>query len=47
MPKLTKRQRVYFGVGKFGTAIFMQVVTIATVYIYGSAFHYVSNYRTA
>jgi GPH family glycoside/pentoside/hexuronide:cation symporter len=38
MHKLTLRQRIYFGVGKFGTAIFMQVVTIATVYIYGSAF---------
>ena len=38
MHKLALRQRIYFGVGKFGTAIFMQVVTIATVYIYGSAF---------
>jgi len=38
MHKLTLRQRIFFGVGKFGTAIFMQVVTIATVYIYGSAF---------
>ncbi len=38
MHKLTRRQRIFFGVGKFGTAIFMQVVTIATVYVYGSAF---------
>ena len=38
MHKLTSRQRIFFGVGKFGTAMFMQVVTIATVYIYGSAF---------
>jgi GPH family glycoside/pentoside/hexuronide:cation symporter len=36
--KLTRGQRVAFGFGKFGSAIFMQVVTIATVYIYGSAF---------
>jgi len=36
--KLTRGQRIAFGFGKFGTAIFMQVVTIAIVYIYSTAF---------
>lgn len=36
--KLTRGQRVAFGFAKFGTAIFMQIVTIAIVYIYSTAF---------
>ncbi len=36
--KLSRGQRVAFGFGKFGTAIFMQMVTLAIVYIYSTAF---------
>ena len=36
--KLTRGQRIAFGFGKFGTAIFMQIVTIAIVYIYSTVF---------
>ena len=38
MHKLSRGQRIAFGFGKFGTAIFMQTVTIAIVYIYSTAF---------
>lgn len=36
--KLSRGQRIAFGFGKFGTAIFMQLVTIAIVYVYNTAF---------
>ncbi len=36
--KLSRGQRIAFGFGKFGTAIFMQIVTLAIVYIYSTAF---------
>ncbi len=38
MRKLTRNQRIYFGICKFGSSIFMQVVTIALVYIYANHF---------
>ena len=36
--KLNRGQRIAFGFGKFGTAIFMQIATLAIVYIYSTAF---------
>ncbi|MBY8999545.1 MAG: MFS transporter [Candidatus Heimdallarchaeota archaeon] len=35
---LSKRQKVFYGMCRFGTSIFMQVVTLATIYIYANHF---------